>query len=281
MDFIRLAIELLLEFVGLKRPYLGYKGVTPRKRAEITDKTLYVCIHEWGGYPLVRRKHINSTICDWQCGLKYQLDRFNNYKGGRAIEMTVTISDLYLCRDIEYIVTHCDQIIPVSNRGMDFSGYATFFEGLKGAKNCYVLLTNSSVNSLQSDFLDGYIDYMESNTDVGMLGVSCCSKCYQSLVRSNFTPHLQSFFLLTTLAVLEEVVESNSDRFPGAGVANKQLLIRRGEIAISQLVLRLGYKLAVVTEAGVVKFDNNPRNWRLPNGDIRTYTDRPNAIHPI
>lgn len=281
MDFIKLCIELLLELVGLRRLNLGYKDITPRKRVAVESRQLRVCIHEWGGYPPVRHKHINDTIVDWECGLKYQFDRFAGYKGEREVELIVTISDIHLCRNIEYIATHSDQIIPVPNRGMDFSGYAAFYDAVAGSENCYILLTNSSVNALQRDFIDPYINYMERNTDVGMLGISCCSTCYQSLVRDNFTPHLQSFFLLTTLSVLKELVALNGGKFPGRDIANKQLLIRRGEIAISQLVIRLGYKLAVVTKWGVEKFDNNPRNWKLPKGDLRCCTDKPNAINPI
>ena len=278
MDFVKLCIDLLLETVGLQHLNLGYKGVVPRHRRAVEEQKVYVCIHEWGGYPQVRQKHINSTICDWECGLKYQLERFENRQD---VVLTVTMSDAHRSNDIAEITTRCDHFIAVPNRGMDFSGYGAFYQSIRGLKNCYVLLTNSSVNSLQSDFLDSYIDYMERNTDVGMLGVSCCSKCYQTLVQNNFTPHLQSFFLLTTLDVLTEVVALNGGQFPGAGICNKQLLIRRGEIRISQLVLQLGYKLAVVTEFGVAKFDNNPKNWTLPYGDFRAYTDKPNAIHPI
>lgn len=279
MEKFELFIELLLELLGLKRLNVGYKGISPRNRAAVCSRTLYVCLHEWGGYAPVRHKHINNTIRDWECGMKYQLERFGGHKEG--VNLTVTISDAHLCRYIDQIVKCCDHLIPTTNEGMDFAGYAAFYERLKGSGNRYILLTNSSVNSFQCDFIESYIDYMEHNQDVGMLGISCCSKCYQSLIFNNFTPHLQSFFLLTTLAVLEEIVALNGNRFPGIGIRNKQLLIRHGEIRISQLALQLGYKLAVVTEEGVKKFDNNPENWTLPMGDLRAYTDRPNSINPI
>ncbi|MBQ5701737.1 MAG: hypothetical protein IIV68_06400 [Alistipes sp.] len=281
MDKIKLCFELLLELLCLKRLNLGYRDITPKNRTAVTDHSLLICLHEWGGYPLVRYKHINSTIRDWQCGLEYQLERFEEYRGEVQLDLTITISEVFRCRDLSHIARHSNRIIPVSNRGMDFAGYAAFYESKRGAKNCYVLLTNSSVSSLKRDFIDSYIAYMEHNTDIGMLGISCCSTCYQSFVINNFTPHLQSFFLLTTLAVLDEAVALNGGNFPGVGVVNKQLLIRRGEIHLSQLVLRLGYKLAVVTESGVVKFDNNPDNWPLPWGDYRAYTLHPNAINTI
>lgn len=281
MDFIKLCIELILELLGLQRLNTGYRDTPPRKRKPIENKRLCICLHEWGGYPLSRHKHINDNICDWDCGIKYQLERFSNYTGNIDVKLNVTLSDAYRYKDMDYVAALCDKISSVPNRGMDFSGYSHSFRELQGGPNCYVLLTNSSVNAIQNEFIDSYVNYMESNPDVGMLGISCCSKCYQSLRQNNFTPHLQSFFLLTTLSVLEEIVALNSNKFPGEGIINKQLLIRRGEIKISQLALKLGYKLAVVTEHNVVKFDNNPANWTLPQGDYRIHTKNPNTINPL
>lgn len=251
------------------------------ERCKEINNIIYVCIHEWGGYELVRHKHINNKIKDWECGLKYQLERFNNYKGGFSVDLTVTMSDINLHHDLDYIRSRCDRVIPVSNIGMDFSGYSTFYNFVKEKDDSYIILTNTSVSSIQTDFIDDYIEYMQNNLDVGMLGISCCSKCYQTLVRNNFTPHLQSFFLLTTIGVLNEMVSANNGDFPGIGISNKQLLIREGEIKISQLVLGLGYKLAVVTESGVIKFNNNEEEWTLPKGDYRYYTSTPNVINKI
>ena len=186
-----------------------------------------------------------------------------------------------MCRDIEYVRSRCDNLISVSNVGLDFSGYASFFDRIKDLPNSYVILSNSSVNAIQTDFIDSYIEYMDANDDVGMLGISCCSKCYQTLIRNNFNPHLQSFFLLTTISVLREVVETNDGKFPGIGISNKRLLIREGEIKLSQKVLALGYNLAVVTKDGPIKFNGVKNDWPMPLGDYRYYTNTPNAIYPI
>lgn len=251
-------------------------------RQDVCDyKTVFVCIHEWGGYPLTRTKHISSDIVPFVCGLKYQLDRYAAYKGRYFIDVTVTMSDVQLCDNIDMVRSKCSTFLPVSNKGMDFSGYASFYERIKDLPNSYVILSNSSVNAMQSDFLDSYIKYMEDNRDVGMLGISCCSKCYQTLVRNNFNPHLQSFFLLTTISVLHEVIKINNNQFPGVGITNKQLLIRDGEIKLSHKVLELGYNLAVVTESGTFKFNADRRDWHLPIGDYRLHTQTPNAIYPI
>lgn len=277
-DYLKLLLLIIKDFFFINRHTILS---TTSLRPKINNDVVYIDIHEWGGYKLVRHKHINNKIKDWECGLKYQLERFNNYKGKFNIDLTVTISDINLHHDLNYIQYRCNRVTPVSNMGMDFSGYSTFYNFVKDKDDSYIILTNTSVNSIQTDFMDDYIEYMQNNLDVGMLGISCCSKCYQSLVRNNFTPHLQSFFLLTTIGILNEIVSANNGYFPGIGISNKQLLIREGEIKISQLVLSLGYKLAVVTESGVIKFNNNEKEWILPQSDYRLYTSTPNIINKI
>ena len=123
---------------------------------------------------------------------------------------------------------------------------------------------------------------MENNPDVGILGISYSTKMYQTLIRRNFTPHIQSFFLFTTIDVLNEIVENNQGHFPGENISNKRLLIRKGEIGLSTLALKLGYNLAVVfpTTGKPFKFVNQSQ-WDKPLGDIRLKIDCPNRINPI
>lgn len=278
-EYFKLFVLILCDIFYLKKT----KHLNKIKcRKNISDyKTVFVCIHEWGGYPLTRIKRISSDIVTFVCGLKYQLDRYAKYNGRYIVDVTVTMSDVELCENLDVIRSKCSNFLPVSNKGMDFSGYASFFDRIKDLPNSYVILSNSSVNAIQTDFIDSYIEYMDANKDVGMLGISCCSKCYQTLIRNNFNPHLQSFFLLTTISVLREVVEINNGKFPGVGISNKRLLIREGEIKLSQKVLALGYNLAVVTKDGPVKFNGVKNDWPMPLGDYRYYTNTPNAIYPI
>lgn len=256
-------------------------------RKPIVENKLHVVVHEWGGYELIRSKSIKNGVT-FECGLEFQLNRFSNYKGNLDIDFTITISDFNMHSGINRIRKKCDNIIEVSNEGMDFSGYSTFYEKIKSNKNAYVILSNSSVNSSQDNFIDNYINYMQKNPDVGILGVSYCTKIVQSFVKNNFTPHLQSFFLLTTIDVLNEIVKSNNNKFPGAGVSHKLLLIRNGEIKISQIAMKLGYNISVVLPTGDVYkfgknnfFDNGFRRWNTIKGDIRQYINEPNKINPI
>lgn len=253
------------------------QGKNPARRKAVETDKIVVGVHEWGGYDMRRSKTIKGGVT-FPCGLQSQLDRF---AGKRGVELIVTMSEAEKHRDLAYVRSRA-KVVLVDNRGMDFSGYGAIYDRFKDAPNGYIILTNSSVHSIQEDFLDDYIRYMELNQEVGMLGVSYCTKMIQTLVRDNFTPHLQSFFLLTTLDVLRRVVLLNGGRFPGRGIDHKLLLIRLGEIRLSRLILAAGYRLAVVSPVDGVpyKFECYG-SWILPKGDIRQKISTPNRITPI
>ena len=253
----------------------------PLRRKPVETDRVYVGIHEWGGYPMRREKTIKNGAT-FVCGLESQLERFARYRDAGRVELTVTLSDPDKHTDIGKIRSGADHLIATPNAGMDFSGYEAFYKTVENCPNAYVILSNSSVNAAQDDFLEGYIGYMEQHPEVGMLGISYCTKMIQSLVRNNFTPHLQSFFILTTIDVLRQIVAKNKGQFPGTGIGHKLLLIRRGEIGLSQLALQIGYRLAVVRpENGQPFVFTDYRHWYIPRGDIRQYVAQPNKITPV
>lgn len=247
-------------------------------RGDVETDLVRVCIHEWGGYGGRRNKNIRR-IAPFECGLDFQLKRFREYDGKRPLSLTLTMSEPFRHPGLEGVKSMCDVFMPVSNQGMDFSGYSAFVESLKGSPNGYIILTNSSINSLQEDFLDSYIDFMEAHPEVGLLGVSSSSKYYQTFRRHNFNPHLQSFFILTTKEVIERIVALNGGVFPGIDQTNKHLLIRNGEVLLSSLALDAGYRLAVVKDGRPYIFDRS--DYPFPPGDLRIYIKYPNAIQAI
>jgi hypothetical protein len=253
-----------------------------KTRTPVLTNKLAVCIHEWGGYEGKRLKKVKN-ITAFECGLDYQLLRFKNYIGSYDLNLTVTMSDFQLFKGN----TGGVKVIEVSNIGMDFSGYETFFNEIKSEDNQFVILTNTSVNKKQVDFIDDYLDYFKANDSIGMLGISYNSKMYQSLIKNNFKPHLQSFLLITTTDVLKEVVIKNGS-FPGKGIDHKLALIKYGEIKLSSLVLDLGYQLGCVLENGQPFLfdkssysDNGKNSWNSFFGDYRLNLREPSAIHAL
>ena len=160
-----------------------------KKRLPINSPYVEVCVHEWGGYPLTRTKVFGKKMVT--CGLNGQLKRFEQYRQCGKARLTICLSDESRYQHHDFVSEHCDKLIAIdSNIGMDFGGYSAFYNMIKNKEDCYVLLTNTSVDSSQCDFLDGYIHYMEMNLDVGMLGISYSTRMYHTLIRRNFVPLL-------------------------------------------------------------------------------------------
>jgi len=269
-----------LKKLGLLPVNYYYRTNTNRQKAN--PNKLLVCIHDWAGYDLIRKKGFkNGKVIE--CGLSYQIDRFENYKGEKSIEYLVTISDFDKYPKEKYKGLN---VKAVSNTGFDFSGYAHFVENLPN-ENCYVLLMNTSIEKTQTDFIDDYIAYMESNPSIGLLGISYSTKKFQTLIRNNFEPHVQSFFLLSTSDILKQVSKYNNG-FPGKSIDHKRLLIREGEIKISSIIKRMGYSLAIIDEKGKSFIFPTSTNkylkyemWKMPNGDYRYAVNTPNKINRI
>lgn len=253
-----------------------------------SDDKIYINIHEWGGYPIIRTKMLKNGKT-FECGLRSQLQYYKSYMGLYKLSTIVTMSNPEMCLNIDWIRDNSDVQLFVDNAGYDFSGYEATYRYLKKkGGNPYILLSNSSVNSRIDNYIDGYINYLKKNLDVGILGISMSETFPQTLIRNNYKPHIQSFFLLTTLDVLDEIVKANNNIFPGKNMKHKLLLIREGEIKISQMALNLGYKLAVVQSNGkVIKFgrkcwlDNCYSTLFDKKVENRLYVEYPNRIYPI
>lgn len=288
LELLFLPLLMIYEILKNSVSFLNIHTKNDKVRSTIKSDRIDVLIHEWGGYNLTRTKKHKSGK-DFHCGLKPWIESLNHYQGKYKLDITLSISEIEKFKYIKEVTPLVTNILSVSNDGYDFSGYSSFLEKIKDDTNKYIILSNSSVNVNCSDFIDSFIDYMNRNPDVAIIGASYCTKCYQSLIRNNFKPHLQSFFLLTTIDVMKEIIQKNNQLFPGKSITHKLLLIKKGEIRISETALKLGYSLAIVLENGSVfkykkknMFDNCYSQWTcLKKGDMRFNVKYPNKINSI
>jgi hypothetical protein len=253
-------------------------------------------IHEWAGYPLERTKQIKSNTV-FNCGLRNQIESMNDFdqlnRGKRMATYHLTVSD-YSNSFQELIANEKLPISnfnlhKISNQGMDLAGYAYVVKNKISAKsNELVFLVNSSVSGNYANQLNDYILAFERNPNLGLLGVSYCTTINQSLIKNNFNPHLQSFFLVGRSSVLHELVKKNGEIFPGEFETNKYAIIRFGEAQLTSTVMNLGYDVGVVEPNGelvifpqVKGFDNGYNAWKLLFGDRRLTNGAPNQVHKL
>jgi len=155
-------------------------------------------------------------------------------------------------------------------------------------KEQVVFFTNSSVDNYINCFIDTYAELFEKYKNLGLIGVSFSTKIYQSLLKNNFNPHVQTFFWVTKTSVIKRVMEKNGGRVPGENENYKLSIIRFGEAKLTKLVQKLGYDVAVVSEDENLEFfppnnlyNNGFHQWKLPYGDYRLNNKFPNRINTL
>jgi len=254
-------------------------------------------VHEWAGYPLERIKQIKHHLPSFPCGLKNQIDSLIDYntkfKSMRKVSYNLSITDLnidYLQNiNKEGVNIEMFKIYSKNNLGMDIGGYSNVIKQLVNTKdNELFFLINTSVSGNYGEKLEEYIKAFERYPNLGLLGISYSTKVYQTLIRNNFTPHVQSFFLVARSSALAKLLSTNNNEFPGEFEINKLALIRFGEARITSKIQKLGYDVGVVEPDGKlhfipkrVFFNNGYNSWKLPHGDRRLSNGAPNFVHQL
>ena len=268
--------------LGINYNHNNFKFKTRIKK----EDEIKLCFQDWSNYKNIRYKLLKNLIW-YKCGLNNFSDIFKTEKFNVKKYLFISgnneqkLKDFNLNKDIE--------VVNSNNDYYDFSSYALFYK-MNKAKNSILIFCNSSISSEKIDnFLDGYIEYFKKNKNLGMLGISGNSKNHQSLIFNNFTPHIQTIFFMTTVEVLNKVVEINGNVFPGTDATkfNKYSIIQKGEIVLSKKVLDLGYEIGIVKPDGNIfkfkkdkhyqMFNNWKKNYKL--GDARLHNILPS--HPF
>lgn len=266
---------------------ISYKKnkINYRKRLK-REEEIKLCFQDWSNYKNTRYKLLKNLIW-YKCGLENfnELFKTNKFKIKKYIFISGDNNE-----KLEYFNKKKDvEIINSNNDYYDFSSYSLFYEMNKN-KNKILIFCNSSISSEKIDnFLDGYLDYFKENKNLGMLGISGNSKNHQSLIFNNFTPHIQTIFFITTVEVLNKVVQINNNIFPGTDATkfNKYSIIQKGEIILSKKVLDLGYEIGIVKPDGnIFRFSKDSKykmfkNWKsnYKLGDARLHNILPS--HPF
>ena len=158
-----------------------------------------------------------------------------------------------------------------SNQGQDFGAYDLGYQLLqRQGYDGEVLFMNSSVaGPHRPGWLLEYRQQFRRHPDVGLCGIGLNSHD-TSRQPSPFAPHVQSYFLYTSMRVLKDALgERLFDRheWVDAREQDKLEIIRHGEIGVSARVLDAGYS---ITSPRFPEFAYRRGNaWSIPRGDLR------------
>lgn len=262
-----------------------------------------VLLVEWMGYPLFRRKRLGSYT--FECGLGHLVKNMQRFDPGVELDCTVVLNrhpdgawtrvgrvpvlDRLLLNsprtNSEHKYREFLRAFPIVRRVQfrvnhlqDIGAYDQFYaqlraEGYRG----HVLFANSSVRGPTADgWLAKYQRLFELEPDTGFCGISLNS--HNTMIPGGSRdPHLQSFFIYTSMSVLEQVFPQGLTAPADAHDQSKDALVTQGEIGLSRKVLAAGYGLRssqfpdFYFKTGV--------SWTIPEGDLRftdTYKEQAN-----
>ena len=214
---------------------------------------------EWSKYNVSCSRQLNAGRR--RDGLISNLNELKNLKD--SFSLILVINDHYFEGEYDYLKLDFPFIETIlyrrSNRGIDFGAYDFAYQYLKQVSyDGYVVFMNSPATFQQSTSIKAYQSLFDSDPQIGLCGSSIFLK---NIIASSsyFKPHIQSYFLLTTMAVLMEVFPNH---LAGYLSKNKKTTIIYGEIGFSQKILNQGYSIAALRN-----------NIKYRQGDLLTDED--------
>jgi hypothetical protein len=223
---------------------------------------------EWGHYPGMREKKLGQTLV--HCGLKRILDNLNRQPAGIEFQVILVINQCPWLKKKKYEsmksgFPFIEKIIFRNNEGFDFGAYNAGYRHLKTIQyDGDVVLMNTGVSGPdENKWLLKYHELFHSEKNIGLVGVTMNSNVTH-LRETYFAPHVQSFFLYTSMTVLKEVV---GEEMPGSRERNKSEVILKGEIGLSQMILEKKYGITSLLFPNFVYYEG--AQWAIPEGDMR------------
>jgi len=261
---------------------------------------MIVVLNDWIGYDLFREREVGFYKI--KCGLGEICQRMEKYRAGKDFEVHIVINigsvfDIHKpdwsarkSKFKEFVLRRSKSgffrvraqkkryaelqekfsfIKSISYRGnicMDIGAYDFAYQRLKSAGyNGDVVFMNTTLSGPHADnWLLDYQRLFYSRENIGFAGVSLNS---HNTLKSEqtFMPHVQSFFLYTSMQVLNQAFPQQL--IVPEKVKNRHNLITQGEVGLSQHLINQGYGLISKAYPDFAYFKE--ADWTIPVGDIR------------
>lgn len=229
-----------------------------------------IILNDFADYPLFRQKYIFQDFI--QCGIGNILQNMMKFDAGISFEVILIINektknDRGKYTLLKIIYPFIDKIIFRDNTGFNFGAYNRGYQYLKEiGYDDYVVFMNSSARGPDNHYwLLNYYYLFNTKEDIGLCGVSLNSHTTH-LNEMTFKPHIQSFFMFTSMQILKDVFV---DDLPAADLeaARKIERITKGEIEFSNKILMKEYGIRSILHKKFVYYRGC--DWKIPYGDPR------------
>ncbi len=239
-------------------------------------RSVKIIVAHFDGYPLYREKEVFTSRIS--CGIGRLFDRMLQFRAGVPYEVILVVNlhngadrlqkqEYY--RQIQKKYTFIEKVILRGNSGFDYGGYNDGFRYLKESGFCGdVVFMNSSVRGPYCHaWLLSYQYLLYSAKNIGLCGISMNSHAtHLPLEKQSFAPHVQGFFLYTTMGIAREVY---GDSLPGADtpMGDKERNITEGELGFSSKMLEKGFGIRCKLFRDFIYYQGG--TWDIPEGDHR------------
>lgn len=270
---LRHRVEILCGFLLYAWAKLARKGFEIYSRCFASRAgvpRVRIVLADWGAYPLMRVKRFGGGKI--RCGLGRILGKIARREAGAGFRVLLVINDCPeekkpFYQALKWTYGFIETVIFRDNTGADFGAYNAGYLCLKnsGYEGDVVFMNSGAAGPDDSFWLRRYHDLFHHRNDLGLCGVSMNSSA--SHIRpAEWSPHIQSFFLYTSMRVLDQVCP---EALPGCGLdpGDKARRISEAEIGLSRAVLEAGLGLCCGFFGKKVYFRDGP--WRYPRGDLR------------
>jgi len=149
------------------------------------------------------------------------------------------------------------EIICKSNIGRDFSSYQTMLEKVKAIStdDDYILFQNrSGYGPFRENWYRKFVEQFEKFDSVALCGSTINFKDHPSRSSRNNLPHVQTYSFLSNMFFMNMLGES----FPGANETDRNDIITKGEIGLSQFFLEKNYKITCIEWPNEVITNQSP-----------------------
>ncbi len=231
-----------------------------------------IVFNHWHGHDWRRVKRVGGI--DFRCGLEVVLRNMTRHRPGCPCRVLLVVNEADEAswpryRALQRRFPIVSDIIFRNNVGWDFGAYDEGYRRLReDGHTGDVVFMNTSVNGPHQDgWLREFRDLFHSRPRTGLCGASVNSHTTHFKARRLFRPHLQSYFVYTTMRVLRAVFPRH---LPGAFVrSNKIALISAGETQLSTRVLEAGLGIRCTAFPDFCYFKG--RRYALPAGSFRHF----------
>lgn len=161
-----------------------------------------------------------------------------------------------------------EKILIKGNIGRDLSSAKVGLDEISNYANpddIIMVRNRSSIGPFEKKWYSAYLNLFDDKENIGLVGNTINLQYHEEVDPERIAPHVQTYIYLSSYFLLDKL---RAD-FPGINEVDRLKIICNGEIALSERIMEMGYKISSLFWRGEVFGKDLPINESLPKKDIK------------